>query len=95
MQAPCTMPVRSNLQLLVARVNVERAQRGETPLSLRQLALESGVAHSVVTNLAANRNERIDYATIDKLLTFINKYVPANTGELITWTPVEEERTQK
>ncbi len=86
-----TMPVRSNLQVLLAKVNLERTQKGLAPLSLRQLAIESGVAHSVVTNLAADRSGRIDYDTIDKLLSYINKYVPANTGELLTWTRAESD----
>jgi transcriptional regulator with XRE-family HTH domain len=82
-----TMPVRSNLQILLAKVNLERSQRGESMLSLRQLAIEADISPSVVSNLVAGRTGRIDFETIDKLLSFINRYVPANTGDLITWTP--------
>ncbi len=82
---PPPMPVRANLHILLAKVNLERAQRGEPQLSLRQLALESAVSPSVVTTLAAGRTGRIDFDTIDKLLTFINRYIPANTNDLITW----------
>ena len=81
------MTVRSNLQLLLAQVNVERAKRHEHPLSLRQLAMETGIAHSVLTTLAAGRSVRIDYATIDRVLTYINRYIPADTNHLIPWTP--------
>jgi DNA-binding Xre family transcriptional regulator len=84
------MPVHSNLQVLLAKVNVERAQRGEPTMSLRQLALEIGVAHSVLTNLAADRSGRIDYNTIDKLLTFSSRYLTVNTSDLLAWTPSSE-----
>ena len=84
------MPVRSHLQVLLARVNVERAQRGESTMSLRQLALQIGVAHSVLTNLAADRSRRIDYNTIDRLLNFFSRYLPVNTSDLLLWTPPSE-----
>ncbi len=91
MELSATMPVRSNLQILLARVNLERAQRGEPTLSLRQLSMETGVAHSVLTTLASNRNQRIDYGTIDKLLTFFNRYIIVNAGDLLVWTPTQNE----
>ena len=81
------MPVTSNLRLLLAQANVERAKQGEAALSLRQLAIESNVSISVVTNLAAGRLHRIDYGTIDKLLTYLNRYIEAGTGDLLVWTP--------
>ncbi len=87
MEALSTMPLRSNLRLLLAQANVERAKQGLPALSLRQLALESGIALSVLTALAAGRSQRIDYGTIDTLLTSLNRYIPAGTGALLVWTP--------
>ncbi len=89
MEALTSMPVRSNLRLLLAHVNVERAKQGQPALSLRQLALESGIALSVLTSLAAGRSHRIDYGTIDKLLTYLNRYIDVATGDLLIWTPAE------
>ncbi len=82
-----TMPIRPNLQLLLAQTNVERAKQGHPPLSLRQLALECDLAPSVLTTLAGGKTRRIDYDTIDKLLTFFNKYLPVTTGDLLVWQP--------
>ncbi len=84
---PSTMPVRANLHVLLARLNLERAQRGEPPLSLRQLASESNLAPSICANLAAGRSGRIDFDTIDKLLTFFNQFFPTTAGDLISWEP--------
>src|SRR3712207_638192 len=89
MEALTQMPVRSNLRLLLAQANVERAKQGQAALSLRQLAIESGISLSVLTALAAGRSQRIDYGTIDKLLTYLNRYISAGTGDLLVWTPVQ------
>jgi DNA-binding Xre family transcriptional regulator len=82
-----TMPIRPNLQLLLAQTNVERAKQGHPPLSLRQLALACDLAPSVLTTLAGGKTRRIDYDTLDKLLTFFNQYFPVTTGDLLHWTP--------
>ncbi len=84
-----TMPVRPNLPVLLARINLERAQKGEAQLSLRQLALECDLAPSVLTTLASGKTQRIDYATINKLLSFFNRYIEVDTGDLLVWTPDE------
>src|SRR5690242_1965978 len=82
-----TMPVRSNLRLLLAQANVERARRGQPPLSLRQLALETGISASVIAALAADRSQRIDYGTIDRLLRYLNTFLAIGTGDLLVWEP--------
>ncbi len=84
------MPVRPNLPVLLARANLERAQKGEPPLSLRQLALKCGLAPSVLTTLASGKTQRIDYATINKLLSFFNCYIEVDTGDLLVWAPDAE-----
>jgi DNA-binding Xre family transcriptional regulator len=68
-------------------MNVERAKRGERPLTLRGLARATGVAPSVLTTLAAEKSQRIDYGTIDRVLAFIHGYFPVNTNDLIPWAP--------
>ncbi len=86
------MPVRANLHLLLAQVNVERAKRGEHSLSLRQLAFNSGLAPSIAANLAAGRSGRIDFDTIDRLLTYINRYISVDAGDLLTWEPPPQQQ---
>ena len=81
------MPVHSNLPLLLAQANVERVKRGESPLSLRRLAHETGVSLSVLTALNTDRNQRIDYSTIDKLLSYFNTYCEVTTADLLSWKP--------
>ena len=83
------MTLRVNIQLLLAQVNVERAKKGETPLTFRQLAIESGITPSVVSTLATGRTRRIDFDTIDRLLAYFNRYIDVNAGDLLVWTGTE------
>lgn len=80
------MTISCRLRLLLARANVERAQQNEPPLSLRQLALESGVSLSVLTALNTGRNQRIDFQTIDRLLAYFSRYFTVTTGDILQWT---------
>jgi DNA-binding Xre family transcriptional regulator len=77
--------ISCKLRVLLARVNVERARQGQPPLSLRRLAAESGVSLSVVAALNTGRSQRIDYATIDHLLTYFSTYFDVTTDDLLTW----------
>jgi len=77
--------ISCKLRLLLARVNVERAKQGKSPLSLRNLAKESGVSLSVLTALNTGRSQRIDYATIDHLLTYFSAYIIVSTNDLLVW----------
>jgi len=81
------MPVACQLRLLLARVNVERARRNQAPLSLRRLAKESGVSLSVVVALHAGRNQRIDFATLDRLLTYFSHSLDVGIDDLLVWEP--------
>ncbi len=78
------------LRLLLARANVERAKQGEPALSLRRLARESGVSLSVLAALHTGKSQRIDYATIDHLLTYFNQYWKVTTVDLLTWEQPQE-----
>ena len=79
------MSISCKLRVLLARVNVERARQGKPPLSLRRLAAESGVSLSVVAALNTGRSQRIDYATIDHLLTYFSAYFDVTTDDLLAW----------
>jgi transcriptional regulator with XRE-family HTH domain len=82
--------ISCQLRLLIARVNVERARQGQPPLSLRRLAEESGVSLSVLAALNTGRSQRIDYATIDQLLNYFNRYFTVTTSDLLVWEQRDE-----
>lgn len=79
------MPISCKLRLLIARVNVERARQGRSPLSLRRLSAESGVSLSVLAALNTGKSQRIDYTTIDHLLVYFNRYFDVTTSDLLAW----------
>ncbi len=79
------MTISCKLRLLVARVNLERVQLGQSPLSLRRLAVESGVSLSVLAALNTSKSQRIDYTTIDHLLVYFNSYFEVTTSDLLVW----------
>jgi transcriptional regulator with XRE-family HTH domain len=58
---------------------------GQAALSLRRLAYESGVSLSVLAALHTGKSQRIDYATIDHLLTYFNRYFQVTTADLLDW----------
>ena len=84
------MTVSCHLRILLAKVNVERASQGKPVLSLRRLAAESGVSLSVLTALNTGRNQRIDYATVDRLLNYFNRYFSVTINDLLAWERTSE-----
>ena len=84
------MPVSCRLRTLLARLNLERAKQGQPAVSLRRLAQESGVSQSVLVALHTERNQRIDYATIDRLLCYFSRFLPVHIDDLLTWEPAQE-----
>jgi DNA-binding Xre family transcriptional regulator len=82
--------ISCRLRLLLARVNVERAQQGKPQVSLRRLSEESGVSLSVLAALNTGRSQRIDYNTIDHLLRYFNSYFTVTTSDLLTWEQAHE-----
>ena len=85
------MTISCRLRLLLARVNVERAQQGKPPFSLRRLAGESGVSLSALAALNTGRSQRIDYTTMDNLLRYFNTYFTVTTSDLLVWEQDLEE----
>jgi transcriptional regulator with XRE-family HTH domain len=85
-----SMTVSCHLPILLARVNLERARQGKPTLSLRRLASESGVSLSVLAALNTGRNQRIDYATLDRLLNYFNRYFSVTINDLLAWERTPE-----
>jgi DNA-binding Xre family transcriptional regulator len=87
------MPVTCHLRILLARLNVEFAKKGQPTVSLRSLAEESGVSLSVLVALHTGRNQRVDYATLDRLLSYFSRFLPVTMNDLLVWEPAEQEET--
>jgi DNA-binding Xre family transcriptional regulator len=64
------MPIRSRVNVLLAQHNLERAQAGEKPVSVRALAKATGIAHSSLVNLVNGKVSRIDFETLDRLMKY-------------------------
>ncbi len=80
------MTITCHLRVLLAKANVERAKQGKPTLSLRSLARESGVSLSVLAALNTGRSQRIDYATIDRLLNYFSCYFNnISVDDLFAW----------
>lgn len=87
------MSVSCHLRILLARLNVEHNRRGKPTISLRRLAEESGVSLSVLVALHTGRSQRVDYGTLDRLLTYFNRFFQVSMDDLLTWEPTQEEET--
>lgn len=64
------MPIRCNLNVLLARENLKRAQTNEKPLTWFHIAKETGLTHSALLKLARGDSSRIDFDTIDVLMRY-------------------------
>jgi hypothetical protein len=87
------MPVSCRLRVVLAQLNVERAKSGQPAISLRRLSQESSVSLSVLASLHTGRSQRVDYSTIDRLLSYFNRFFPVSIDDLFTWKSASEERT--
>lgn len=77
------MSVKFALRKVVAQKNLERANQNLAPLTQTEIADGSGVSQSVVSNLLANRSERIDLKTINGLC----KFLEIRPGDLFEYIP--------
>ena len=84
------MSVSCHLRVVLAQLNVERLKSGQPAMSLRRLSQESGVSLSVLASLHTGRSQRIDYATIDRLLTYFNGFLPVSIDDLFRWEADQE-----
>jgi len=62
--------IRSRLRVFLERHNLERAEAGVPRLSVRQLARETGVAHTSLAAWYAGKVKRIDFETLDKVMGY-------------------------
>lgn len=85
------MTITCHLRVLLAKTNVERSKLGKPALSLRSLSKESGVSLSVLASLHTGRSQRVDYTTIDRLLTYFNHYLNVSVDDLFVWEKPGEE----
>lgn len=77
------MTVRSRLKLLIAERNVERVRSGQSMLTLRYLAEETGLALSTVSGLTTPRANRIDFNTLNALCRYFN----VQPGDILEYVP--------
>lgn len=84
------MSVSCRLRVVLAQLNVERLKIGQPAVSLRHLSQESGVSLSVLAALHTGRSQRVDYATIDRLLTYFNRFLPVSMDDLFAWEATQE-----
>jgi DNA-binding Xre family transcriptional regulator len=85
------MSVSCRLRVVLAQLNVEQAKNGQPAISLRRLSQESGVSLSVLASLHTGRSQRVDYSTIDRLLSYFNRFFPVRMDDLFTWKSAQEE----
>ena len=85
------MPISCHLRILLARLNVERAKHGKSAISLRRQAEESGIAQGVLVALHTGKSHRIDYTTVDRLLTYFNRFFPVSMNDLLVSEAAQEE----
>lgn len=84
------MPVACHLRILLARLNVERAKQRLPALSLRRLAIESRVSLSILVALQTGQSHRVDYSTLDRLLTYFSRFFSVSMNDLLVWEAAPE-----
>ncbi|MBM7844800.1 MULTISPECIES: helix-turn-helix domain-containing protein [Herpetosiphon] len=67
-----TMPIECNVRVLLAERNLERAKKGLSSISVRELARETHITHSALVKLVNGKSTRIDFETIDRLMEFFD-----------------------
>lgn len=79
--------VKSRLKLLMNERNNERIRAGQPELTIRQLAVDSGVPPSVVSGLTSGRAQQVHFRTLDKLCKALN----CTPGDILEYvdTPTE------
>lgn len=67
-----SMPIRCNLNVLLARENLKRAQVNEKPLTWFDVSKATKLTHSALLKLARGDSTRIDFDTIEKLMIYFD-----------------------
>lgn len=81
--------IQCTLRVLLAQLNLERAQRGEPPLSQAKIAEDTRIPPSVINGLVTNRTQRVDYRTLDRLCA----YLGVQPGDLLIYKQVDQTNT--
>lgn len=87
MQEVMTMPIRARIKVLLAEVNLERTKAGERPISVRQLAEETGITHSALVQLVNGKSKMVAFETLDKLMKFFGV---TSLDRLLEYVPPSE-----
>ncbi len=87
LQQVTPMSIKFALRKIIARKNVERADKGLRPLSQTEIATGSKVSQSVVSTLLNGKSSRIDFDTINGLCRFLN----VTPGDLFDYIPDQSE----
>lgn len=67
-----SMPMRCNINVLLARENLKRAQAGEKPITWFDVSKATKLTHSALLKLARGDSTRIDFDTIEKLMIYFD-----------------------
>lgn len=76
------MIIHSRLAVVLAEHNQARSKRGLKAITVRVLAIETGLARSTLAGLMNNRNRQIAYSSIELLC----KYFAKTPGDLFEHT---------
>jgi putative transcriptional regulator len=79
-----SVPIRSRIKVLLAERNLDRARKGERPISVRAIAEATGITHSALVKLVNNQSTRVDFETIDKLMQFFGT---RDINDVLEYTP--------
>lgn len=82
-----TMPIKSRVKVLLAEVNLERTRAGQKPISVRQIAEDTGITHSALVKLVNNKSGMVSFETLDKLMKFFNVN---SLDAILEYTPMDK-----
>jgi DNA-binding Xre family transcriptional regulator len=75
--------ITSDLQYFLTQHNAKLIRRGEKPLSLRQIARDTGLALSTLVGLSTNKAKGVQFDTLSTLCA----YFECLPHELLRYTP--------
>ncbi|PDW00976.1 hypothetical protein A9Q02_21340 [Candidatus Chloroploca asiatica] len=78
--------ITSDLRYFLTQYNAKRIRQGDKPLTLRQVARETGIALSTLTGLTTNRAQGIQFETLSTLCSYFN----CLPSDILRYTPDEE-----
>jgi DNA-binding Xre family transcriptional regulator len=79
--------IKSDLKYFLTQHNAKRIRHGEKPLTIRQIAKETGIATSTLTFLTTNRAKGIQFDTLSTLCLYFN----CLPSDILRYTPDEDE----